>query len=118
MIPALYLADLLSGNFDILNKLLDAIEDLENVEAIFSVNKLVIETLNYQRKIPEYIHMFTRVPWLKVLQYADLFVTHGCLGSVKENIYYGVPMLVYPLDLHYDHKGNYTITWDTSAGYM
>lgn len=91
---------------DFLNKLLDAIEGLENVEAIFSVNKLVIETLRYQRKMPAYIHMFSRVPQLKVLQHADLFVTHGGLGSIKESIYYGVPMLVYPLDLHYDQNGN------------
>lgn len=91
---------------DFLNKLLDAIESIENVEAIFSVNKLVIETLNYQRKIPASIHMFSRVPQLKVLKHTDLFVTHGGLGSVKESIYYGVPMLVYPLDLHYDQNGN------------
>jgi UDP:flavonoid glycosyltransferase YjiC (YdhE family) len=91
---------------DFLNKLLDAIEGLENVEVIFSVNKLVIETLNYQRKIPANIHMFSRVPQLSVLKHADLFVTHGGLGSIKESIYYEVPMLVYPLDLHYDQNGN------------
>ncbi|TDE08076.1 glycosyltransferase [Dyadobacter psychrotolerans] len=90
---------------DFLNKLLDAIEGLENVEVIFSVNKLVIETISYQRKIPSNIHMFNRVPQLRVLKYADLFVTHGGLGSIKESIYYGVPMLVYPLDLHYDVSG-------------
>lgn len=50
--------------------------------------------------------MFSRVPQLKVLQHADLFVTHGGLGSVKESINYGVPMLVYPLDLQYDQNGN------------
>jgi len=91
---------------DFLNKLLGAIQELENVDAIFSVNKLVIETLRYQRKIPANIHMFSRVPQLRVLQHADLFVTHGGLGSVKESIYYGVPMLVYPLDLQYDQNGN------------
>ena len=72
---------------DFLNRLLDAIEGLENVEAILSVNKLVIETLNYQRSIPSYIHIFSRVPQLKVLERADLFVTHGGLGSIKESIF-------------------------------
>jgi UDP:flavonoid glycosyltransferase YjiC (YdhE family) len=91
---------------DFLNKLLDAIDGLENVEVIFSVNKLVIETLNYQRKIPANIHMFSRVPQLTVLKHADLFVTHGGLGSVKESIYHEVPLLVYPLDLRYDQNGN------------
>ncbi|MCF2491508.1 glycosyltransferase [Dyadobacter sp. CY347] len=91
---------------DFLNKLLDAIEGIENVEVIFSVTELVIETLSYQRKIPNYINMFSRVPQLTVLKYADLFVTHGGLGSIKESIYYGVPMLVYPLDLKYDQNGN------------
>jgi hypothetical protein len=89
-----------------INRLLDAIELLENIDCVFSVNTLVIETLNDQRIIPPNIHLFSGVPQLQVLMYSDLFITHGGLGSIKEGIHFSVPMLVYPLDLHYDQNGN------------
>lgn len=91
---------------EFLDKLLNAIKMLENVEVILSVNKFVIQTLKFQRNIPTNIHMFSRVPQLKVLRHSDLFVTHGGLGSIKESIHFGIPMLVYPLDLRYDQNGN------------
>nr|WP_295922334.1 glycosyltransferase [uncultured Dyadobacter sp.] len=91
---------------EFLDKLLNAIKMLENVEVIFSVNKFVTQTLKFQRNIPTNIHMFSRVPQLKVLKHSDLFVTHGGLGSIKESIHFGIPMLVYPLDLRYDQNGN------------
>jgi UDP:flavonoid glycosyltransferase YjiC (YdhE family) len=52
------------------------------------------------------VHFFSKVPQLLVLKNADLHITHGGLGSIKESIYYQVPMLVYPLDLVYDQNGN------------
>ncbi|WP_158281317.1 nucleotide disphospho-sugar-binding domain-containing protein [Dyadobacter jejuensis] len=91
---------------DFLNKLIDALESVTDIVVIFSVNDLVIQTLSYQRQLPDTFHFFTRVPQLKVLKHADLYVTHGGLGSVKESLQYGVPMLVYPLDPHYDQNGN------------
>jgi UDP:flavonoid glycosyltransferase YjiC (YdhE family) len=91
---------------DFLSRLLDAIVGLENVEAIFSVNNLVIETLVQQNRIQSKHNLFTRVPQLRVLEHADVFITHGGLGSVKESIFFGVPMLVYPLDPNYDQNGN------------
>lgn len=91
---------------DFLNKLLDALEAIPGIQAVFSVNRFVAETLRYQRKLPAHIHLLTRVPQLEVLKLADLYVTHGGFGSIKESIFYGVPMLVYPLDLHYDQGGN------------
>lgn len=89
-----------------LNKLLDALEEIPRLQAVFAVNRFVAETLRYQRKLPAHIHLFTRVPQLQVLELADLYVTHGGFGSVKESIFYGVPMLVYPLDPRYDQDGN------------
>lgn len=91
---------------DFLNKLLDVLESIPDIQAVFSVNRFVAETISYQRKLPAYIHLFTRVPQLQVLELADLYVTHGGFGSVKESVFYGVPMLVYPLDLRYDQDGN------------
>ncbi|MGA0560032.1 nucleotide disphospho-sugar-binding domain-containing protein [Larkinella sp. VNQ87] len=89
-----------------LNTLLDALQAIPFVQAVFSVNRLVIETLRYQRSLPPNVHLFTRVPQLTVLKHTDVYVTHGGLSSVKESILFNVPMLVYPLDLHYDQNGN------------
>jgi MGT family glycosyltransferase len=45
-----------------------------------------------------------RAPQLGLLKRARLMITHGGLGSVKECIAHGVPMLVFPLDI--DQPGN------------
>ncbi|MDP1843258.1 MAG: hypothetical protein Q8K64_07530 [Sediminibacterium sp.] len=59
-------------------------------------------------KIPENVLMFDRVPQLRMLQLADLFITHGGLGSIKESIMAGVPMLAYPITNNWDSNGNCT----------
>jgi UDP:flavonoid glycosyltransferase YjiC (YdhE family) len=90
-----------------LNNLLIAITNLTiPVEFIFSIKTQIKQTLLYQRQLAPNVHFFARVPQLQVLENADLHITHGGLGSVKESIYYEVPMLVYPLDLVYDQNGN------------
>lgn len=38
------------------------------------------------------------IPQIDILKRASLAITHGGLGTIKECIYYGVPMLVIPLD--------------------
>lgn len=91
---------------DFLNKLLDVIDALEGIVVVLSVNKYVIQVLQDLRDVSPRVFMFTRVPQLTVLGNADLFLTHGGLGSIKESIFYEVPMLVYPLDLRYDQNGN------------
>lgn len=40
------------------------------------------------------VHNF--VPQLEILKHADVFVTHGGLGSVHEALFFGVPMVLYP----------------------
>jgi zeaxanthin glucosyltransferase len=50
------------------------------------------------------IHVVKVVPQLQVLQHADVFITHGGFSSVRESIYFGVPMLVLPCWL--DQPGN------------
>jgi len=91
---------------DFLNKLLDAVDALEDIVVVLSVNQYVIQALRDLRDASARVFMFSRVPQLSVLQHADLFLTHGGLGSIKESIFYEVPMLVYPLDLRYDQNGN------------
>jgi MGT family glycosyltransferase len=38
------------------------------------------------------------VPQLEILKRSSLFITHGGLNSVKEGIYYTVPLIVFPQD--------------------
>ena len=45
-------------------------------------------------------------PQLDVLTWTNAMVTHGGLGSVKEALQNGVPMLVYPFHSNSDMSGN------------
>ncbi|MGA8112208.1 MAG: macrolide family glycosyltransferase [Actinocatenispora sp.] len=45
---------------------------------------------------PAHIEVRSFVPQMKVLEHADLFVTHAGMGSTMESLYYGVPMLTVP----------------------
>lgn len=87
-------------------KLIEAVSDMENVRLILALNKKVLEVI--RETIPEVwnVYLYGFVPQVQVLEYSDLFITHGGLGSVKESIYCRVPMLVYPLDYRWDQPGN------------
>jgi len=75
-------------------KCIDAFRN-ENVSVIMSVgNKIKIEELG---EVPANFHIQSYVPQLQVLEHADLFITHGGMNSVNEALYYGVPMVVFPL---------------------
>ena len=54
------------------------------------------------------VYILPYVPQLDVLQYADVFITHGGLNSIKEAIDQAVPMLVYPGESVMDPPGNST----------
>lgn len=73
---------------------------------VISVKNEITESILKHTKMPSNFFFFTRVPQLELLKVADLFITHGGLGSIKEAIFMQVPMLVYPLDLSWDQKGN------------
>jgi UDP:flavonoid glycosyltransferase YjiC (YdhE family) len=91
---------------DFINRLLEVLQNITNTFLICSVNKYVVQAIHSRNKSYENAIFFSRVPQLKVLKISDLFITHGGLGGIKESIFYKVPMLVYPLDLHYDQSGN------------
>jgi hypothetical protein len=86
--------------------LIAVLAQLPQVQLVCSVNKYVIETLKAQKLIAPNCVFVTRVPQMQVLAQADVFITHGGFGSIKEAVYYAVPMLVYPLDPKYDQPGN------------
>jgi UDP:flavonoid glycosyltransferase YjiC (YdhE family) len=52
------------------------------------------------------IIVLEQAPQLELLSVADLFITHAGLNSIKEAIFYQVPMLCYPLETIGDQQGN------------
>jgi len=100
----------------ILGDSMDKAEPIQFLSKIVSVaNKLekvaiVISAGNYANRnivsLPENVYILTKVPQLEMLQLADLFITLGGLNSIKESIYCGVPLLVYPTLSSRDQKGN------------
>jgi zeaxanthin glucosyltransferase len=53
---------------------------------------------------PERIRVVERAPQLEILRHANLFITHGGIGAVREGLFFGVPMIVFPCWL--DQPGN------------
>jgi UDP:flavonoid glycosyltransferase YjiC (YdhE family) len=49
-------------------------------------------------KLPNNILIVQTAPQLMLLKHAKLFITHGGLGSIKEAVLNGVPMLVIPFE--------------------
>jgi MGT family glycosyltransferase len=46
--------------------------------------------------IPKNIIVRQRVPQLRILEHADLFITHAGMNGATEGLYYGVPLLTIP----------------------
>ncbi|RJQ74357.1 hypothetical protein D5S17_23095 [Pseudonocardiaceae bacterium YIM PH 21723] len=46
--------------------------------------------------VPANVEVHRRVPQLKVLERADVFVTHAGMGSTMEALYFGVPIVAVP----------------------
>lgn len=89
-----------------ITNVIESVIDRNDVHLIIASNNVVLDVI--KKTIPDYphIHLFSKVPQREVLAHADAFITHGGLGSIKEGIAYGVPMLVYPLDHTWDNNGN------------
>ena len=54
--------------------------------------------------LPPNVSVHEWVPQMDILSRASLFITHGGLSSVRESIFHGVPMLVFPWGV--DQPGN------------
>lgn len=54
--------------------------------------------------IPPNVHLFSYVRQTEVLEKASLLITHGGLLTIKDAIFFGVPMIVFPC--HYDQPQN------------
>lgn len=88
------LGTVLNGNIDFYKNCIQAFEHKE-VNVVISVGeKTEIATLG---KIPSHYTIKNRVNQLQILQQADVFITHCGMNSVNESLYFGVPMVLYPL---------------------
>lgn len=92
--------------YEFVTKLVAVFEQMPDVELIVAVNRFIRETMVANMLMPKNINFFSYVPQLLILERSDLFITHGGLGSIKEAIFYKVPMLVYPISKQYDPTGN------------
>lgn len=54
--------------------------------------------------VPANIIVVNQAPQLAILERATMMITHGGTNTIKECIYFGVPMVVFPLGA--DHPGN------------
>jgi len=54
--------------------------------------------------IPPNVHLFSYVRQTEVLEKTSLLITHGGLLTIKDAIFFGVPMIVFPC--HYDQPQN------------
>lgn len=58
--------------------------------------KVVMVSKTPPEKVPANFIVSPFVPQLKILQQADLFISHGGMNSVMESLWYGVPLLMVP----------------------
>ena len=87
-----------SGAYPHSRRLFRAVIDAMHVrtewEAVIQVGDLA-ESLTFC-DAPSGIRVVKHAPQLQMLARAKAFITHGGLSSVREAIYFGVPMLVFP----------------------
>lgn len=74
--------------------LIDAMKQLTGYHLLLQAEGF--EKQQYPGDIPENVSIFQSVPQLLLLKKAKLFITHGGFSSVREAVFYGVPMIVFP----------------------
>ncbi|WP_046173477.1 macrolide family glycosyltransferase [Domibacillus indicus] len=88
------LGTVLNQNKDFYRNCIEAFKDAD-AEIVMSIGgKTEITTLG---RIPDNFTVKPHVDQVSVLQKADVFITHCGMNSVNESLYYGVPMVLYPL---------------------
>jgi zeaxanthin glucosyltransferase len=87
-----------------LKKVTNVLQALPSLQVIISTGGIQIENSGNTR----HLYWLAKVPQLDLLSHCDLMITHGGFNSIKECIEAGVPMIVYPLNIHGDQPGNAT----------
>jgi zeaxanthin glucosyltransferase len=82
--------------------IIDAAKELTSIQWLIAIGTMIaIDDLGV---IPKNVIVVINAPQIAVLKKAKYMINHGGANSVKECIYLGVPMLVFPLE--FDHFGN------------
>lgn len=76
------------------DRMITAFRQRPDLTLIMSVGA-VIKEIDLEG-LPANIHICAYAPQLHLLSKAAVFITQGGAGSVKEAIYFGVPMIIYP----------------------
>lgn len=89
---------------EFLKKIVVIFENRPDVNLILAVGSCV--DISELRSCASNIFIYNFVPQLHILKNAKLMITHAGMNSIKECIYYGVPMMAYPLSEDGEQKGN------------
>ena len=54
------------------------------------------DQLDFGTTMPSNVRIAKILPQLEVLKRAKIFITHGGFASIREGVFYGVPMMVFP----------------------
>lgn len=88
--------------YKFLNETIKAFNGKNNYKVIVSSSGIAPSEFSFD----DNVFIRENIPQHNVLQYADLMITHGGLNSVLECLHFNVPMLIYPVNPHFDQKGN------------
>lgn len=86
---------LITGGRKVLQTVIDAISARQDWQLVLTTGAH-LNPEDFGDVAPNII-LVNRAPQLEVLQKTTLMITHGGFNTVKECIFYGVPMLVFPL---------------------
>lgn len=94
--PLIYisLGTVLNKNRDFYQNCIQALSDLD-CQVIMSVGEKT--DINSFGQLPDHFEIYTKVEQLKVLQQTDVFITHCGMNSASEGLYFGVPLVMFPL---------------------
>lgn len=86
--------DYCSDRIRLYRAVIESLKDRPHLQGIIQVwDKQERNSLN---PLPRNVITIEKVPQLEILSRALLFITHGGLASVREGIFCGVPMIVFP----------------------
>lgn len=90
----------MSREIDYYREILRVINDrLNEFKVIISGGKATdkIQSLVNEMKLKDSVLVKRHVPQLYILNHSSLFITSGGMNSIKESIYYKVPMIIFPI---------------------
>jgi len=84
------------GRQEVFQPIIDAMKDRKDWQMVFTTGNAQHD--QEAALVPSNVVLVKRAPQLEVLQRASLMITHGGLNGIKEAIYFGVPMILMPLE--------------------